>query len=197
MTKSESKYFNTALLMNQALFELLEKKDFDFITIKELCVKAGVNRSTFYLHYENMYDLLQECIENSNKKFETYFEGVSKDICNKINSCPLEELIFITPEYLSPYLNFIKENKTIHKLAVKYVDLMKSNEKFYFLKKVLLKPILKRFGIDEHCAQYMIAYYIKGTSAIVDEWIKNDCREDVSYIEKIIIKCIRPIFEAK
>ena len=57
MNKSESKYFNTALLMDEALLFLLEKKDFEFISIKEICDKAGVSRSTFYLHYENMNDL--------------------------------------------------------------------------------------------------------------------------------------------
>ena len=57
MDKRESKYFFTASLMDDALLLLLEKKDFEFITIKELCQKAGVNRSTFYLHYENMNDL--------------------------------------------------------------------------------------------------------------------------------------------
>ncbi len=58
MNKSESKYYNTALLMNQALIEILNKKDYDYITIKEICKKAGVNRSTFYLHYDNIDDLL-------------------------------------------------------------------------------------------------------------------------------------------
>ena len=53
MNKNESKYFNTAVRMDKALIELLEKKDFEYITIKEICQAAGVNRSTFYLHYEN------------------------------------------------------------------------------------------------------------------------------------------------
>ena len=57
MNKSESKYFNTALLMNEALLLLLEKKDYEFITVTEICQTAGVNRSTFYLHYESMDDL--------------------------------------------------------------------------------------------------------------------------------------------
>ena len=52
MNKAESKYFNTALLMNQALLYLLEKQEIDEITIKSICLKAGVNRSTFYLHYD-------------------------------------------------------------------------------------------------------------------------------------------------
>ena len=34
MNKAESKYFNTAVKMDEALLELLEKKDFDYITVK-------------------------------------------------------------------------------------------------------------------------------------------------------------------
>ena len=43
MNKQESKYFYTASLFDDALIELLEKKDINYITIKELCDKAGVN----------------------------------------------------------------------------------------------------------------------------------------------------------
>ena len=71
MVKNESKYFYTAQLMNQALISLLEKKDIEFITVTEITNKAGVNRSTFYLHYENIYELLEETIKNIN---ENYFE---------------------------------------------------------------------------------------------------------------------------
>ena len=59
MNKNESKYFNTAIKMDEALITLLEKKDFEYITIREICATAGVNRSTFYLHYENTADLLR------------------------------------------------------------------------------------------------------------------------------------------
>lgn len=45
MNKNESKYFNTAVKMDKAFLALLEKKDFAYITVKEICEKAGVNRS--------------------------------------------------------------------------------------------------------------------------------------------------------
>ena len=45
MNKSESKYFNTAVKMDLALISLLKKKSFEYITVKELCEAAGVNRS--------------------------------------------------------------------------------------------------------------------------------------------------------
>ena len=63
MNKLESKYFHTALRMNEALISLLEKKDLEFITVKEICETAGVNRSTFYLHYETISDLMNETVE--------------------------------------------------------------------------------------------------------------------------------------
>ena len=63
MKKSESKYFNTAFRMDQAFLELLGKKDMEYITVKEICETAGVNRSTFYLHYETIGDLMTESIQ--------------------------------------------------------------------------------------------------------------------------------------
>ena len=49
--------------MDRAFLDLLDRKDFAYITVKELCQAAGVNRSTFYLHYETMGDLLSESVE--------------------------------------------------------------------------------------------------------------------------------------
>ena len=46
MNRSESKYFVTAARMDAAFLALLEEKEFAYITVKEICEKAGVNRST-------------------------------------------------------------------------------------------------------------------------------------------------------
>ena len=55
--------------MHNALITLLDSKDYEYITIKEICETAGVNRSTFYLHYDNINDLLQETVEAVYKDF--------------------------------------------------------------------------------------------------------------------------------
>ncbi len=108
MNKSESKYFNTAKKMDIAFLELLEQKDFEYITVKEICKKAGVNRSTFYLHYETISDLLSESVEYINRHFLDYMKINSVDFMSKLNDCPIEELNLITPEYLIPYLSLYK-----------------------------------------------------------------------------------------
>ena len=111
MNRSESKYFNTAACMDEALFALLEKKEFTYITVKEVCQKAGVNRSTFYLHYESMADLLSESVEYLKKQFLAYFAPSTVNILPRIRDCPLDELFLITPEYLAPYLRYIQEHR--------------------------------------------------------------------------------------
>ena len=73
MNKSESKYFNTATKMDIALISLLKKKEFGYITVSEICKIAGVNRSTFYLHYENVEDLLNETTQYLLNEFLSYF----------------------------------------------------------------------------------------------------------------------------
>lgn len=78
-TKQQSKYFLIASYMDEALLYFLDKKDFEFITIKEICKKAGVNRSTFYLHYENLNDLLEETINYVGNKFKAKFDDIENN----------------------------------------------------------------------------------------------------------------------
>jgi len=89
MNKHDSKYFNTALYMDEALLVLLEKKDYEFITVKEICQIAGVNRSTFYLHYEKMDDLLEETVNYVSNKFNSKWLFSIKKLVNvyKCHNC--------------------------------------------------------------------------------------------------------------
>ena len=111
MNKSESKYFNTARLMDEALLILLEKKDIEEITVKEICEKAGVNRSTFYLHYDTIDDLFQETIERLNNDFYSSFDV--QDISGLIKNGNKEDVLFIKKEFLEPYLEFVKKHKRV------------------------------------------------------------------------------------
>lgn len=92
LNKSDSKYFNTAEKMDKAFLELLQKKDLSFITVKEICQRAGVNRSTFYLHYETISDLLEESLEYMNNKFLETFKD-RQSVLPEIESCSPDELI--------------------------------------------------------------------------------------------------------
>lgn len=190
MNKNESKYFNTAIKMDEALLSLLEKKDFIYITVKEICEEAGVNRSTFYLHYENTADLLKETTQYILDKHFSYYNIQIKDMVVRLESCDRKELIFVTHEYLDPYLTFIKDNRRIFKLAIKQFQLMNMDEVYGKMFKYIFEPILVRFGVSEKERPYVIKFYLTGVFAIVMDWLENDCNDDMDFIIKVINDCV-------
>lgn len=192
MNKYESKYFNTAKKMDIAFLELLEQKDFEYITVKEICKKAGVNRSTFYLHYETISDLLSESAEYINRHFIDYMKINSVDFMSKLNDCPIEELNLITPEYLIPYLSYIKEHKSIFKTSVKNASVLSMDKSYSAMVKYVIDPIMNRFKIPQERRNYIMSFYISGLMAIISEWLKDDCKESFENLIAIIEDCVLP-----
>ena len=190
MNKNESKYFNTAIKMDEALITLLEKKDFSYITIREICEVAGVNRSTFYLHYENTSDLLKETTRYIIDKHLAYYSSETASISLRYETCKKSELVFITEEYLTPYLTFIKENQRLFKVAIKQFNSMNFGEVYGNMFTHIFSPILARFNVPEKERTYIMKFYLTGIFAIVMEWLDKDCADDINEITKIIIDCV-------
>ncbi len=190
MNRNESKYFNTAVRMDKALIELLEKKDFEYITIKEICEKAEVNRSTFYLHYENTSDLLAETTGYITDSFLSYFTSDKASIRFDFHKSDLKDLLFITPEYIVPYLTYIKENRRVFKTSLKHLGSMDFNGVYERMFKYIFNPILERFDFPENERKYIMKFYLTGITAIVNEWLNNNCSDSMEMISNIIVKCI-------
>ena len=192
MNKSESKYFNTALRMDEALLALLEEKDLDYITVKEICRRADVNRSTFYLHYETIADLVDEALEMINQRFRSYFPQQEEEILGNMGNRERENLVLVTREYLLPYLRFIRDNKKVYRAAFRNPSSMQAHTRYGELKQQILGPILERFEIPAAQRPYYMAYYVEGIIASVKEWLRQDCADEVEMIADIIESCVRP-----
>ena len=190
MTRSESKYFATAARMDEAFLKLLEEKDFAYITVKEICEKAGVNRSTFYLHYETVNDLLTESARYIIEKLIANMPQDTTDFFEKLQIRPLEELHLITPEYLRPYLNFIKEHRRIFRTAVEHSSVLGMDDAYIALNRHVFTPILDRFYIPPSKQQYIMLFYINGLMGVINEWLKEDCKDSVEHIISVMQICI-------
>lgn len=53
----------TKQLLRSALLRLMEHKEIRKISVSELCAEAGINRTTFYLHYGSQYEVLDEIVQ--------------------------------------------------------------------------------------------------------------------------------------
>lgn len=90
----------TKKLIKDAFLTLTEKTPINKVTVKQICEKADVNRSTFYAHYADQYDL---------------FEEIQGDIISITPSISLykKQPIF---KALTNFLNFIDKNKKIYRI---------------------------------------------------------------------------------
>ncbi len=190
MNKSESKYFNTAKKMDKALISLLEEKSFEYITVSEICKKANVNRSTFYLHYENTVDLLNETARFLLEDFMEYFDDDRKNIAKKLSESSLDELNFISDAYLHPYLSYIKENRLVFSTVLLHADSFGFNEVFQRLYENIFNPILERFDYPLSDRKYAMMFYLNGITAVVTEWVQDGCEKPIGAISQIIYGCI-------
>lgn len=186
MTRQESKYFATAARMDEAFLELLEKKDFDYITVREICEKAGVNRSTFYLHYETVGDLLEESAKYIIDRFVECMPDNTADFLEKLRTRPLDELYLVTPEYLEPYLNYIKQNRRLFRTTIEKASALRMDDAYHALNRHVFSPILERYGVPAADRDYMMDFYITGLMAVIGRWLKNDCREPTEYIASLM-----------
>lgn len=190
MTKAESKYFNTAQKMDNALLELLEKKDFEYITIKEICKKAEVSRSTFYLHYQNTRDLLDETARYILDGFMDYFTDEKKLVTGGFSDCSLSELNFMTEKYLMPFLQYFRENKRLFKTMMLNSVSFDFNGIYERLFKYVFNPVLSRFDYPEKERHYVMRFYLSGIFAVIMQWVEENCEKSDEDIAGIITTCV-------
>lgn len=190
MNKSESKYFATAARMDEAFLELIEHKDLPYITVKEICERAGVNRSTFYLHYETVDDLLQETTQHIIDQFTDSMPYETSDFLKNLDVRPLKELYLVAPEYLTPYLTYIKEHRRIFRASIKHASVLQMTEVYQKLKDHILIPILNRFQVPEKEHKYLLRFYIYGLMAIISEWLEGECSDSTEYIVSLMIRYV-------
>lgn len=165
--------------MDEALLALLEKKEFAYITIRELCAAAGVNHSTFYLHYQNITELLEESIAYMNRQFYECFPPKHEDTA---------KAHFLSPAYLEPYLTYVKEHRRLFRsrpAAVRRAALRGA------VPLSVSGGVFAVYGaacIPERERPYMIQFYLHGILAIVELWLEQDCREPVDDIIEMILR---------
>ena len=183
MYKSRNSFSSS--LMVEALLLLLEKKEYDSITVKEICEKAGVNRSTFYMHYDTKDDLLVETMKYINARLlsDSNYDAIIPR-SNDEKNFNLDEI------HLVPYLNTIKEFKKIYRVLPHKPHIFKKSNINKELYRNLCDKLLRKYNIKNDEKEFAFAYFNYGVLAIIDKWVESDCEEDVYKIADLIIKLI-------
>ena len=77
MKITDARVQRTYALLMGALMELMKEKDFENLTVSDICEKAGVHRATFYKHFNDKIEFIRYCFENQLSSIE--IDGIIKD----------------------------------------------------------------------------------------------------------------------
>ena len=180
MNKSESKYFATAARMDEAFLALLDKKNFAYITVKEICEAAGVNRSTFYLHYADIYDML--C------KIE---EELIQEIEEALQQYPLGDE-HKSRKFLCRMFEIMTENREIYKALcgqngdTNFVVRLENLVAAEALRS--LAPLFRQMSKRE--LSFLYAYCLNGCVGIVKMWLIYDGKETPEEMAGILVRMV-------
>lgn len=87
LNQDDPRVLRTRELIREAFRKLLQDKEFEAITIKDIAKTASINRATFYAHYEDKYDLLEEitalAFENMVPEQIVQAKGFTEDVCRQ------------------------------------------------------------------------------------------------------------------
>ncbi len=86
---NDSRVKRTKKLIRHSLVELAKEKSINKITVKELTDHAEINRGTFYLHYKDVFDLVEALEKELYDKFESVLNSISSDelLLNPVDVC--------------------------------------------------------------------------------------------------------------
>ncbi|AEV95852.1 TetR/AcrR family transcriptional regulator [Pediococcus claussenii] len=150
--------------LKDAFAKLLSEKSFDEITVTEITSLADVSRKTFYIHYTDKYELIDELSEQYLKELDTVSHS-PKEISSK--------------ERLNLWLNYITQNKFIFNQLLTSDNSYSFRNKFlqYLFKGLQRNPKIK----NESTELYFLCYGILG---VVEGFITNQIKETPAQIAK-------------
>lgn len=177
----------TKKLLKDALISLMRDKEFDKITIKDLTDKADVNRATFYLHYKDKYDLIEQSSDEILGNIGSIIKEHSLDgiIDNRDRNQVLE--------ILTSLYSYIKENSDFMGVVLGPNGDLSFQVK---LKSLMDKIICESSYIgtrnkDRNISiEYLTTIASSAQLGIIQKWIENGMKESPKELALIISKVI-------
>ena len=177
MTKNDLRVIKTKKLLFTTLTNLLKEESFEKIKVSDICDKALINRSTFYAHYSDKYELLVDYIDNIKSNL--------KDILEKNNN------IINTKEYYLELVRVLldqidKEKDMYYSILINNRDSIIVDILFEVISNDLDKKVQNKKDIP---SEIVARFYLGAVVGLCLDWINSDkyTKEDIiNYIDLLI-----------
>lgn len=174
--KLDRKKRYTRMVLQDSLIELMREKPINKITIKELCERADINRTTFYAHYSDQYDLLRKIEDDTLSWAKETISGF-KHKTDKQEALQLLEELF----------HYFVQNSN-------YLQVLMSEQGDPEFQKQLFTLIYQHCGINPAAEpnetlgtreSYFI-FIVNGSVGLIQHWLKHGINKSASEMAEIL-----------
>ncbi|WP_458354418.1 TetR/AcrR family transcriptional regulator [Peribacillus frigoritolerans] len=173
--------------IRNALVELIEEKGFEAITVKDITMKAKINRGTFYAHYQDKFDLMTKCQEEIMQEMSNIAKQNLPDVIAELGTdSPINKpfTVFVSIfEYLNVNGEFMKAvlgPKGDLSFQTKIKDfmlktLLENNQNSILKAENLLVP-----------GHYLISYIASAHIGVIQQWLDSGRKESPQEMARIL-----------
>ena len=178
MKRENQRIVLTKRLLKDALMTLLERMDLEQVNVSILCREAGINRATFYKHYNSPREVMLE-IERDIFRFDT--DSKPADIASA------------TRQYLLSICRCMYANAGKLKILLKYnndedfVSLLSEFQRSLWENRDRIKNM---DGLDETSVKLIATYIVSGVCVLLRQWIVEDVDKSPEELTELIMGII-------
>ena len=176
--------------LKEALITLMKNKDINQITVKELAELADINRKTFYLHYRDIFDMLDNVKQDLLEEF-TQVISLHNDIKNDVD----QPLLLMKDTF-----EFVDKNSEILSILIG----TELNSDFIFINK--MKDLMKEHcvnvwnklypNVNKNNYEYLYSAAFYGYIGLAQTWINSNKKDSPDYMAKITSQVILKLFDS-
>lgn len=165
----------TKKLIKDAYLELLETNPSEKISVTDICRKADVNRSTFYMYYEDPITLRQD-IENDLMEQIPVLSKMPSEITSD------EQFVAI----LESFFTYIKDNDRMFRVLITQSDNRVFNRR-------LIDAVLRKYHVESQSgnpllAKYEYVFIISGVIGLLGAWMEGNYPISARKFSEMVLK---------
>ena len=180
--KKDIRFYKTKERIITAMIQLLKEKNFEQITVKNICESAEISRSGFYLHYLDKYDLVEKNQIELIHYVNNLLQDIPKTHATK-NTIMLDMLNYLKTDGQLLALLISKHGSTEIQEQIK--NLIKENALKNTISNIKIKIDSE---VEKH---YFIAFFSNALFGVLQEWINNGQKETPEYIVNLMNRVIK------
>ena len=177
--------------LKNSLIELMQSKSVNNITVKELVIKADLNRSTFYNYYCDIPDMLKKLEE---ELYTEFLYTIERHIYKCDKNIDISEG---THEFIEDMCNVIIDNYDFCKcIFSKNGDLNFLFELEEIIENHLRDQLKEKFDRKVDHLSYVYSFFKSGYIGILKTWMKGGCKESTKEIADLTYNLLKGVINS-